>query len=202
MLTLDTFQKATITSVTCRAETHGKEKWPAISIGLKLEVPNFILDQIDPGARECLYRAADDGRQDSIDGVPVTTPVLRSQHIEQVKLDPKFQGWTLQVDDSIDENESMTFGACKVDSFVVAPKANAWCIVSLRASTSDTDEERSGFMAVRVGQDAYIKLIPPTPGQLEKHGQTKTPKKDEQTGDLLGDDLTPEAALAATEPQQ
>lgn len=196
MLNIDTFQKATVTSVTCRAETHGSEKVPAISIGLKLEVPNFVLDQIDPDVRECLYRSADDGRQDSIDGVPVTTPVLRSQHIEQVKLAAKFEGWTLQVDDSIDENESMTFGACKIDGFVVVPKTNAWCVVSLRAGTSDTDAERSGFMGVRVGQAAYIKLLPPRPGELEKRDQKNAQPSDDKTGDLL--DGSPEAALAKT----
>ena len=170
------FTEAHVASVTNRTETHGDEKVPAVSIGLELTAANTILDQIDPKLREALYKAIDD--QEQLPGVEPATPVLRCNSIDRAVLPTAHEGWTLQVDDGIDDTTPMTFGSVKVDKFSVEPKQGGSIVLRLRCGTSDVSAETIGKLAMHNGQSIWITLKAPEKKADAIDGTTEAFQKD------------------------
>lgn len=159
MFQLIEFTEAHVASVTNRQETHDDEKVPAVSIGLELICANTILDQIDQALRHSLYKAVEE--QDQLPGIEPATPVLRCNSIKKVTLPTSHEGWTLSVDDGIDDTAPMVFGATKVDKFVVEPQQGGSISLRFRCGTSDIDADRLGKLAMHNGQSIWIKLTAP-----------------------------------------
>lgn len=155
------YTEAHVASVTNRQESHGDDKVPAVSIGLQLTCANTLLDQIDPTLRQALYKAVDD--QEHLPGVEPSTPVLRCNSIDRVTLPTAHEGWTLIVDDGIDDTAPMTFGGVKVDKFSVEPQQGGSIVLRFRCGTSDIDAERLGKLGMHNGQSIWITLTPPAP---------------------------------------
>jgi hypothetical protein len=153
------FVEAKLCTVTARSEKHGEDDVPAVSLGLEIEAANTLLDSIDPTIRPTLYKAVDD--QEQLPGVEPSTPVLRCNSFEKHTLPAKYEGWTLQIDDGIDDTQPMTFGGCKIDKFSFEAKQGGTIALKFRAGTSDLDKERSGFLGMHVGQSVWITLKAP-----------------------------------------
>ena len=159
MLQILDFTEAHLATVTARSQKHGDDEVPAVSLGLELTVANTLLDAIDPDIRHSLFKRQDG--QDDLPGVEPSTPILRCNSIDKVTLPTKYEGWTLEIDDGIDETVPLQFGGAKVDKFTVEPKQGGSCTLRMRIGTSDLDAERSGFLGMHVGQDIWIKLRAP-----------------------------------------
>jgi hypothetical protein len=54
-------------------------------------------------------------------------------------LPTKHEGWTLQVDDGIDDSKPLTFGSCKLNKFSVEPHQGGKVTMRLRVWTADID---------------------------------------------------------------
>jgi len=159
MFQIEEFTEAHVAGITNRQETHGDEKVPAISIGLLMVTANTLLDQIDPAIRHALYKAVDD--QEQLPGVEPATPVLRCNSIEKVTLPTLHEGWTLSVDDGVDDTLPLVFGQVKVDKFVVELQQGGSISLRFRCGTSDIDADRLGKLAMHNGQSIWIKLTAP-----------------------------------------
>jgi len=156
---LDTFIEATLASVTNRIERHGDEGVPAVSLRLEITAGNTLLDLIDPKIREALYKAVDG--QEDLPGVDPSTPVLRCNSFEKHTLPTSYEGWTLAVDDGIDDTKPMLFGGSKVDKFSFECKQGGSIVLSMRVGTSDVDAEKLGKLAMYNGQSIWITLKAP-----------------------------------------
>lgn len=184
MLKIEEFIEASLASVTNRIEKHGDDDVPAVSLTLVIEAANTMLDQIDPAIRQALYKPVDD--QEQLPGVEPATPVLRCHSFDTVSLTTAHEGWTLQVDDSLDETTPMTFGGCKVDKFKVDAKQGGSIELRFRVGTSDVDAERLGALGMHNGQSIWIKLLPPDPKPAAIDGSTEAFKKDHpDAGDMF-----------------
>jgi hypothetical protein len=150
------FQEARLATLTPRSEKHGDDDKPAVSLGLELTVANTLLDCIDPQIRQTLYKAVDG--QEQLPGVEPATPVLRCNSFEHHTLPNKYEGWTLAIDDGVDDTKSMLFGGCKVDKIRIEAKQGGSVELKLRVGTSDLDADRSGFLGMHVGQPVWITL--------------------------------------------
>ena len=170
------YTEAHVASVTNRQESHGDDKVPAVSIGLQLTCANTMLDQIDPTLRQALYKAVDD--QEHLPGVEPSTPVLRCNSIDRVTLPTAHEGWTLIVDDGIDDTAPMTFGGVKVDKFSGEPQQGGSIVLRFRCGTSDIDAERLGKLGMHNGQSIWIQLTPPAPTPDAIDGTTEAFKRD------------------------
>jgi hypothetical protein len=149
MFQIETFTEALLATVTSRPELHGDEKKPAVSLGLELTLANTALDCIDPKIRHALYTAVEG--QDQLPGVEPATPVLRCNSFDRHTLPAKYEGWTLQVDDGIDETTPLTFGGCKVDKLSVEAKQGGSVVLRMRVGTSDLDACARGCSACTWG---------------------------------------------------
>jgi len=159
MFQIETFTEAHVASVTNRVEKHGDDDKPAVSLSLELTAANTLLDLIDPKIREALYKAVDG--QEQLPGVEPATPVLRCNSFDRHTLPTAYEGWTLQVDDGIDDTQPMTFGSTKVDKFVVEAKQGGSIVLRFRAGTSDVDADKLGKLAMHNGQSIWITLKAP-----------------------------------------
>lgn len=160
MFKITEFTEAHVASVTNRVEKHGDDEKPAVSIGLELTVANTLLDIIDPALRQALWKPKPD-EEPELPGVEVSTPILRCNSIERVVLPTKHEGWTLAVDDGIDDTKPMLFGGTKVDKFSVEPMQGGSAVLRLRCGSSDIDAEKIGKLAMHNGQSIWITLTPP-----------------------------------------
>lgn len=196
---------ATLKTLTPRTEKHGEDDVSAVSLGLSITGPNTLLDALQPGLRDALYKAKDD--EPLLPGIEATTPLLRSAGIESLKLTPKFEGWTLRIDARADEDDPIVLGACKVDKFVVVPKQGGSIELTFRVGTSDIDESEAGWLFGHLSQELWITLTAPpktegepidgTTGHPGADGQGSLIDPEEEGDDGEGD--TPEEALAATQ---
>ena len=143
------FTEALFASDTPRSEKHGDDEKPAVSLGIEIEAANTLLDVIDPTLRQALFKAVED--QEQLPGVEPATPVLRSNSIDRVTLPTKHEGWTLSIDDGIDDTKPMILGTCKLDKLSVEPKQGGTIVLRMRIGTSDLDAERSGFLGSTSG---------------------------------------------------
>jgi len=159
MFRVDDFTEARLATFTKREEVHGDDKVPAFTIGLRMDVPNTALDVIDPKIRHALYMTVEG--QEQLPGVEPATPVLRCNSFDKIALTTSHEGWTLEVDDGIDETAPMTFGGCKVDRFVLDAKQGGTCEIAFRVGSSDLDADRLGRLGIQHGHSIWIKLKPP-----------------------------------------
>lgn len=151
--------EAALTAVTNRIEKLGDEDVPAVSLQISIEAANTLLDQIDPNIRHALYKAVEG--QDQLPGVEPATPVLRCNSFDQITLTQAHEGWTLEIDDGINEEAPMCFSGCKVDKFRVDAKQGGSIVLRLRIGTSDVDADRLGALAMHKGQSIWVRLKPP-----------------------------------------
>ncbi len=171
MFQLESLTEVRVTSVTNRVERHGEDEQPAVSLGLELTDANTLLDLIDPTIRDSLYKAVEG--QDQLPGVEPATPVLRCNAFEKHTLTTSHEGWTLSVDDGIDQSTPMVFGSVKIDKFTVDAKQGGSVVLRFRAGTSDVDAEKLGKLAMHNGQSIWITLAAPKPGAQAIDGSTE-----------------------------
>jgi hypothetical protein len=163
------FTEAHLATVTTRVEKHGDDDKPAVSLGLEITTGNAILDLIDPMLRPTFYKTSD---TKALPGIDDALTVLRCNSVERVLLPTKHEGWTLAIDDGIDETKPMIFGGVKCDKFSVEPQQGGSVVLRLRVGTSDLDAARSGMLGMHVGRPIWVTLIAPKPGD-EKALPTK-----------------------------
>jgi hypothetical protein len=184
---------ATLATQTNRVEHHGDEHVPAVTLGFKITGPNTILDAFGDklDIRHGLYTAPEG--QEQFEGID-STPLLRTTGVERLKLKvPNLEGWRLQVDHGIDEEDPIELQDCSVKKFYLEPFQGGSCELSFQVSTSDVDATYLGLLGMKLGQEVQIKLLAPEVKQDPIDGTIGHP------GAADGQqELTPEEALAGS----
>lgn len=160
MFQLTEFTEARLASVTNRIEKHGDEDVPAITLSVVITAANTLLDTIDANLRHALYKAKPDETPE-LPGMESNTPILRTNCIDTIVLTTSHEGWTLLVDDDIDESDPMTFDGVKVDKLRVDAKQGGSIELTARLGTCDVDAERLGKLGMHNGQSIWVKLLKP-----------------------------------------
>lgn len=184
MLQILEMTEATLATLTPRSEKHGDDEVPAVSLGLAMTVSNELLDSIDKDLAPRMFKHPD---SKPIPGVRDALTVLACNSIERVTLPTKYEGWTLQVDDGIDDTKPLTFGGCKVDKLSVEPMQGGSIVLRMRVGTSDLDAERSGMLGMHVGRSIWITLTSPKPGEEPAKDAKPAKGKDKDAGDLFAE---------------
>ncbi len=153
---------AKLTSLTPRIEKHGEESVPAVSLSLTITGPNTLLDLLQPGLREALYKAPEG--QEGLPGVEQSLPLLRSRALALIKLKvPDMEGWQLVIEHGIADDSAVDLHGCKIDGFVLEPFEGGSVELKFRVGTSDVDETYAGRLAMKLGQQVQIQLHAPQP---------------------------------------
>ncbi len=176
MFELTTATEALLKTFTPRTEKHGDDEVSAASLGLKITGPNTLLDIVQPGVRDMLYKAAES--QDQLPGVDPHTPLLRAKGVETVKLAACFEGWTLKIDHGLDGGDPFVIGSSKVDKFVVTPHEGGSVEIDFRVGSSDIDETEAGWLYGHQKHDITITLHAPVKPADAIDGTTEAFERD------------------------
>ncbi|WP_423459953.1 hypothetical protein [Ottowia sp. VDI28] len=159
-----------LTSVNFRKEIHGDEHVQAVDLTMGVDVPNTLLDIIQPGLREALYFNIDASRgQVTIVDLPETLPNLRFPRLNGGKfsLDDKknkLAGYELFIDYGLgDDRSNMVFDCCKVVKRAIETKEGGTVHLSWQVQYSGDrlDQETCGKLALLEQDLIAIRLIPP-----------------------------------------
>lgn len=179
---------AKLHSFTPRIEKHGEENVPAVSLGLTITGPNTLLDLLQPGLREAVYKAAEG--QEALPGVEAPTPLMRSRAMERIKLKlPEMEGWQLVIEHGIDDDSAIDLHGCKVDAFAVEPFEGGSVELRFRVGTNDVDETYMGHLAMKLGQEVSITLHAPQPKPAAIDGSTEAFERDHPDAGKTAADL-------------
>lgn len=187
MFEILTATDVTLRTLTPRTEKHGDDEVSAMSLGLTITAPNTLLDALQPGLRTMLYTAVEG--QEQLPGVEPATPLLRAKGVESVHLAACLEGWTLKVDQGIDEDNPIELGGSKVDKFVVHPHEGGSVDLTFRVGTSDIDESEAGWLFGRLRQIISVTLHAPKQRAPAIDGTTEAFRRDHPGAQPSAEDL-------------
>jgi hypothetical protein len=167
---------ALLASVANRSENHGEDKVPAVSLGLTIQASAGVLDMLCPELK----------------------PLLGVAGVESIALATVCEGWTMRIENGIDEDTDITLGGCRLDKFRVAPGNDGLVELHLRAGSHDLTPMTLGLIGMRVQQDVVVTITAPKiPMQTNSDTQARAMKKqrEQETAGQQRID-TPEQALA------
>lgn len=168
---------AKITSCTNRSEKHGKQREPAISIGLTVTGSGALLDHFDGALRTMLFRRpqpkpGDLPMEDGNDLVELRFPFMRN-----LDWPNKYAGYTLRFHIGASGADDVLLGECGLKDIRFTTQEGGNVGVSFMVSAHPKDDEDHGKIARRVQQEIFVTLLPP-----------------EKPVDLLGDTSAPAAS--------
>jgi hypothetical protein len=176
MFKITEFTEALLESLSSKPDKDGK---PGVSLGIAMQVDNEVLDSIDPTLAPQLFKH---NSTQPLPGVRDALTVVACNSVERTLLTTKHEGWTLKVDDGIDESKPLTFGSCKLNKFSVEAHQGGKVTLRYNAWTTDIDAARFGMLGMHVDQAIWIMATPPKPGEEPK---STPPKKDPDATDLF-----------------
>lgn len=183
--------KALLKTFTPRTEKHGDDEVSAASLGLRITGANTLLDILQPGLRDMLYKAVEG--QEQLPGMPPNTPLLRAKGVESVKLGACFEGWTLRIDHGMDGDDPFVIGGAKCDRYVITPHEGGSVDIDFRVGSSDIDETEAGWLYGRQKQDITITLHAPEKPAGVIDGSTEAFERDHPGASGQADLLDTEA---------
>jgi hypothetical protein len=148
---------ALLASVTNRAENHGEDKVPAVSLGLTIQASTSVLDML----------------------CPQLVPLLGVDSLEGVALATVCEGWTMHVEHGIEADDgAITLGGCRLDKFRVAPGNDGMCELRLRVASHDLTPMTLGLLGMKAQQEIVITVIAPKLAmQTNSNAQAKAMKE-------------------------
>lgn len=190
--------EATLTTFTGRVETHGKSKVPAVSFRLRFSGPNTLLDLLSPDVRKTLYMAAEG--QEDLPGVEPTTPLLRCKNIKTWSPENAYEGWTVTVDRTGNDQDAIEMGGCKIDAFTADLHDDPGAVdIECRIGTSNLTPEQAGYLWSKMKQKVFVMLAAPLTPSINPDAGMQDPNQltlDGSTGAEIGE---PSAARLAAD---
>lgn len=194
---------AKITSCTNRSEKHGKQREPAISIGLTVTGSGALLDHFDTALRPMLFRRpqpkpGDLPMEDGNDLVELRFPFMRNLDWAN-----KYSGYLLRFHIGASGADDVPLGECGLKDIRFTTQEGGNVAISFMVSAHPKDEQDHGTIARRVQQEVFITLLPPdkpvdllgdtgeSAGAGKKRGRgKKAPSEDPFAGSDLAEDDT------------
>lgn len=151
---------AKIVSCTNVSEKHGKERKPAISIGLYLVGSQDLLDYFDNALVPMLWRRP----QPSPGELPMEHTgftELRFPFMRNLAWDRKYQGYLLRFQIGATGGEDVLLAECGVKDIRFVAQEGGSVGIGFKVTAHPKDELDHGKVATRVQQEIFITLTPP-----------------------------------------
>ncbi|RKP56394.1 hypothetical protein [Pararobbsia silviterrae] len=175
---------AKIKSATNVSEKHGKERIPAISIGLFLVGSGALLDQFDTMLRTTLYRKP----MPSPGALPLETEELnevRFPFMRNLAWSQKYAGYQLRIRIGATGKDDVLLSECTLKDIHFVTQEGGNVGVQFKVSAHPLNEIDHGRIAQRLQQEVFIDLIPP-----EKAPSLFDEEESDEDGDpFAGSDL-------------
>lgn len=153
---------AKIVSVTNVSEKHGKERVPALSIGLYLVGSGSMLDQFDNSLRPMLYRKP----QSTPGGLPLEyddneMTELRFPFMRNLAWDRKYAGYMLRFRIGASGADDVLLAECGLKDIRFVAQEGGPVGIGFKITAHPNDEIDHGKICVRLQQEIFVDLTPP-----------------------------------------
>lgn len=184
-------QLCKIVSVTNVSEKHGKERVPALSIGLYLVGSGSMLDQFDSALRPMLYRKP----QPMPGGLPLEyddneMTELRFPFMRNLAWDRKYAGYMLRFRIGASGADDVLLAECGLKDIRFVAQEGGSVGVGFKVTAHPKDEIDHGRIATRLQQEIFIDLTPPDhmPTLFDGHPDEEA---DDERDPFEGTDILP-----------
>ena len=164
-----------LANLNLRAEIHGDETVLAADLKIELKGGNDILNILEPGLMEALYRAkeeADSGQGDMLAGQPGYMPVIRFPLLGQpVKWEKEFAGYTFRMHYGIDDTSDIILRTCSVDNFKFDCQDGGTVVTTFRVIAHPDSDHEIGLLGKNIQQQITLSLTPPDADDLYQQQQ-------------------------------
>ena len=155
-------QLCKIVSVTNVSEKHGKDRVPALSIGLYLVGSGSMLDQFDAALRPMLYRKP----QLTPGGLPLEyddneLTELRFPFMRNLAWDRKYAGYLLRFRIGASGADDVLLAECGLKDIRFVAQEGGSVGIAFKVTAHPKDEIDHGRIATRLQQEIFIDLTPP-----------------------------------------
>jgi hypothetical protein len=165
--------RAKISAITLRAEKHGQENVPSITIKFRLATTSKILDAFDPALRKLIFRKPgkdepqakpvkqgelDVGDAPAIDLDDLTA--LRLKRIPSFPWKEKFTGYELDIGSGLESTTPLLCDGVTVDAFTITPVDGGSVILDFNCGFQ-SDEMQTGKLSQMLQETVEITLRAP-----------------------------------------
>lgn len=153
-------QLCKIVSVTNVSEKHGKERKPALSIGLYVVGSGDVLDQFDNALRPMLYRKP----QPTPGELPMEhdgMTELRFPFMRNFAWDRKYAGYLLRFHIGATGADDVLLAECGLKDIRFVAQEGGSVGVGFKVTAHPNNEVDHGRIATRLQQEIFIDLTPP-----------------------------------------
>lgn len=181
MLKLETHE-AQLASVNLRTEKHGQERHLAVDINVSVRGPNTMLDMLEPGLRQSLFRKArkgepvgdvvDDPKAEDVGNlVAVSHPTLKP-----ITLEGKFPGYELEVLPSVQlvegkESEPLVLVAVQVKDITVDPIEGGSVLITFKAQAPVEPSDLADLGELLTHPNVLVTLNPPSAQEQQEESE-------------------------------
>lgn len=149
---------ASLSNLNLRIERHGDERQLAADLKLTMSVAGTVLNDIERGLHESLFRQPGAGEQpDLID--PALLTAVKFPLMEPVKLAHKFEGYEVEIGDGEDEPGVFADVVLKKISARAIEGGSAELVFTL--SVEIDEDEAAELTRLYVREDVALTLVPP-----------------------------------------
>lgn len=151
---------ASLSNLNIRTERHGDERELAADIKLTMNVAGPVLNDLERGLHESLFRQPGSGeQQDLID--PASLTAVKFPHINPLVLSHKFTGYEAAIGFGDEEDSELFLADVEIKKITVQPLEGGSVEMSLTASANIESGDLAELARMLVGEDVCLSLTPP-----------------------------------------
>lgn len=151
-----------VTNLNVRKERHGDESQLAVDIKYELQASNEILESIEKGLREALFRKPGKGEQQTlqIDGNNLTA--VKFPSLAPVSLSHEFTGYEIHIGGELEATPAIPLVDVKIKKITIAPLEGGSVTLTFTGSSEADPDDLAGLAEALVRGDVRLTLTPPS----------------------------------------
>lgn len=152
---------ASIAHLNVRKEKHGDESQLAVDVKFETQASNEILESIQPGLRESLFRQPGKGEQQAlpIDGNTLTA--VKFPSLEPVKLTHEFMGYEVEIGGDLEATEAIVLVDVKLKKLAIDPIEGGSVALTFTASCEAEANDVADLADALIREGVRLTLRPP-----------------------------------------
>lgn len=152
---------SSVNNINVRLEKHGDKRHLAVDVKFEAQAGNEILDNLEKGLREALFRKPGKGEQQAlpIDGNPLTA--VKFPSLAPVSLSHEFTGYEVEIGGELEGSESIALVDAKIKKIVAEPLEGGSVTLTFTASAEADPDDLADLAARLVLGNVRLTLTPP-----------------------------------------
>lgn len=150
---------ASLSNLNIRIERHGDDRQLAADLKLTMNVAGVVLNDLEPGLHESLFRKPGSGeQQDLID--PGLLTAVKFPHLDPISLSHKFPGYELELSEDADESPGF-FTDVEIKKISAKALEGGSAAITFTASVNIDPDDARDLTDLLVREDVFVTLTPP-----------------------------------------